>query len=153
MHELYELKDKLLQELEEYGTKELSAGTLDVVDKLSHAVKNLCKIIEMKEDEEEYSGDMMGNRMMGGTSYARGGNRGGSRGGSYRGSYEGRGGSYARGRGSNVRRDSMGRYSSERGYSRDGMEMADQLRDLMEDAPDEAIRKDIERLLRKVEQM
>lgn len=153
MHELYELKDKLLQELEEYGSKELSAGTLDVVDKLSHAVKNLCKIIEMKEDEEEYSGDMMGNRMMGGTSYARGGNRGGSRGGSYRGSYEGRGGSYARGRGSNARRDSMGRYSSERGYSRDGMEMADQLRDLMEDAPDEAIRKDIERLLRKVEQM
>lgn len=151
MHELYELKDKLLQELEEYGTKELSAGTLDVVDKLSHAVKNLCKIIEMKEDEEEYSGDMMGG--MGGTSYARGGNRGGSRGGSYRGSYEGRGGSYARGRGSNARRDSMGRYSSERGYSRDGMEMADQLRDLMEDAPDEAIRKDIERLLHKVEQM
>lgn len=145
MHELYELKDKLLQELEEYGTKELSAGTLDVVDKLSHAVKNLCKIIEMKEDEEEYSGDMMGNRMMDGTSYARGGNRGGSRG--------GRGSSYARGRGSNARRDSMGLYSSERGYSRDGMEMADQLRDLMEDAPDEAIRKDIERLLRKVEQM
>lgn len=31
--------------------------------------------------------------------------------------------------------------------------MADQLRDLMEDAPDETIRKDIERLLRKVEQM
>lgn len=153
MHELYELKDKLLQELEEYGSKELSAGTLDVVDKLSHAVKNLCKIIEMKEDEEEYSGDMMGNRMMGGTSYARSGNRGGSRGGSYRGSYEGRGGSYARGRGSNAKRDSMGRYSSERGYSRDGMEMADQLRDLMEDAPDETIRKDIERLLRKVEQM
>lgn len=141
MHELYELKDKLLHELEEYGTKELSAGTLDVVDKLSHAVKNLCKIIEIKEAEEEYSGDIMG-----GTSYARGGNRGGSRGGSYR-------GSYARGRGSNAKRDSMGRYSSERGYSRDGMEMADQLRDLMEDAPDETIRRDIERLLRKVEQM
>lgn len=151
MHELMELKEKLCKELEEYGTKELSAGTLDVVDKLSHAIKNLDKIIE--NYDEEYSGDMMGNRMMGGTSYARGGNRGGSRGGSYRGSYDGRGGSYARGRGSNARRDSMGRYSSERGYSRDGMEMADQLRDLMEDAPDEAIRKDIERLLRKVEQM
>lgn len=143
MHELYELKDKLLQELEEYGAKELSAGTLDVVDKLSHAVKNLCKIIEMKEDEEEYSGDMMGG--MGGTSYARGGNRGGSRG--------GRGGSYARGRGSNAKRDSMGRYSSERGYSRDGEDLADQLRDLMEEAPDETIRRDMERLLRKVEQM
>jgi hypothetical protein len=47
----------------------------------------------------------------------------------------------------------MGRYSSERGYSRDGQEMADQLRDLMEDAPDESVRRDIERLLRKVEQM
>ena len=150
MHKLYELKEKLLQELEEYGRKELSTGTLDVVDKLSHAIKNICKIIEMKEDEE-YSGDMMGG--MGGTSYARGGNRGGSRGGSYRGSYEGRGGSYARGRGSNARRDSMGRYSSERGYSRDGEDLADQLRDLMEDAPDETIRRDMERLLRKVEQM
>lgn len=151
MHELYELKEKLLQELEEYGRKELSTGTLDVVDKLSHAIKNICKIIEMKEDEE-YSGDIMGG--MGGTSYARGDNRGGSRGGSSnRGSYEGRGGSYARGRGSNARRDSMGRYSSERGYSRDGEDLADQLRDLMEDAPDETIRRDMERLLRKVEQM
>lgn len=152
MHELYELKDRLLQELEEYGRKELSTGTLDVVDKLSHVIKNICKIIEMKEDEE-YSGDMMGG--MGGGSYARGGNRGGSN----RGSYEGRGGSYARGRGSNARRDSMGRYSSERGgsyergYSREGEDLADQLRDLMEDAHDEAIRRDMERLLRKVEQM
>ncbi len=58
-----------------------------------------------------------------------------------------------RGRGRNAKRDSMGRYSSERGYSSDAQEMADQLRDLMEDAPDESVRKDIERLLRKVEQM
>lgn len=142
MHELMELKEKLCKELEEYGKKDISAGTLDVVDKLSHAIKNLDKIIESYEDEG-YSGDMMGNRMMGGTSYARRG-----RGGSYE------GGSYARGgRGRNARRDSMGRYSSERGYSRDAADLADQLRDLMEDAPDETIRKDMERLLRKVEQM
>jgi hypothetical protein len=31
--------------------------------------------------------------------------------------------------------------------------MAYQIRDLMEDAPDESVRRDIERLLRKVEQM
>lgn len=129
MHELHELKEKLLQELEEYGTKELSAGTLDVVDKLAHAIKNICKIIDMKEDEE-YSGDM----------------RGDMRGGMY-------GGSYARGRRGNVKRDSMGRYSRESGYSRDGAELADQLRDLMADAPDEHIRRDMEKLLRKVEQM
>ena len=148
MHELMELKEKLCKELEEYGTKELSAGTLDVVDKLSHAIKNLDKIIEKYEDEE-YSGDMrydMNGRMMrGGVAYARDG----------RGSY--RGGSYARGdgrgRGANARRDSMGRYSSERGYSRDAADLADQLRDLMEDAPDETIRRDMEKLLRKVEQM
>jgi hypothetical protein len=143
MHELMELKEKLCKELEEYGTKELSAGTLDVVDKLSHAIKNLDKIIE--NYDEEYSGDMrydMNGRMMrGGVAYAQDG----------RGSY--RGGSYARGRGTNARRDSMGRYSSERGYSRDAADLADQLRDLMEDAPDETIRKDMERLLRKVEQM
>jgi hypothetical protein len=143
MHELMELKEKLCKELEEYGTKELSAGTLDVVDKLSHAIKNLDKIIE--NYDEEYSGDMrydMNGRMMrGGVAYARDG----------RGSY--RGGSYARGRTGNVRRDSMGRYSSERGYSRDAADLADQLRDLMEDAPDEMIRKDMEKLLRKVEQM
>lgn len=143
MHELYELKEKLCRELEEYGKKDLSAGGLEVVDKLAHTVKNLDKIIENYE-ESEYSGNM-GN--MGG-SYARGGRD--YRGGSYR--YDG-GMSYARGRGRNARRDSMGRYSSERGYSRDAQDMADQLRDLMEDAPDETVRRDIERLVKKVEQM
>lgn len=119
MHELHELKEKLLDELEEYGTKELSAGTLDVVDKLSHAIKNICKIIDMNEDEGQ-SGEM--RPYMGGMSYARG-------------------------RGRNVKRDSMGR------YSRDGADLARQIRDLMDDAPDEHIRRDMERLLRKVEQM
>ena len=46
MEELYELKRKLCDELKEYGHKEMSAGTLDVVDKLAHTVKNLDKIIE-----------------------------------------------------------------------------------------------------------
>lgn len=127
--------------------KELSAGTLDVVDKLSHAIKNLCKIIEMKEEESEYSGDYRGGMMrpyMGGVAYARDG-RDARDGGSYR------GGSYARGR--NAKRDSMGRYSSEIGYSRDGEDLARQIRDLMADAPDEQIRRDMEKLLRKIEQM
>ena len=126
MHELHELKEKLLRELEEYGSKELSAGTLDVVDKLAHAVKNICKIID--EYGDDYSGDM----------------------------HPYMGGSYARGR--NARRDAMGRYSSERGYSRDGYsrdgeDLARQIRDLMAEAPDEHIRRDMEKLLRKVEQM
>lgn len=55
------------------------------------------------------------------------------------------GGSY-RGR-MNARRDSMGRYSG--GYSRSGL--ADELRDLMQEAPDERTRQDIQRLIEKME--
>ena len=151
MHEIYELKMKLLDELGDYAQNgKFSEDDAKNIKNLAGAVDHLCNIL--MDADEEYSGQMGGN--MGGMSYQRGG-QGGNRGGSYRGSYEG--GSYARGngrgRGSNARRDSMGRYSSERGYSRDPQEMAEQLRDLMEDAPDETVRRDIERLLRKVEQM
>lgn len=113
MHEIEKLKKMLCRELEEYGDKgTLSKSELEYVSTLAEIVKDLGKIVEM---DEEYSG----------ASYARRG-RGGSRGGSYEGgSYEYDGsyeGSYARngrGRGSQANRDRMGRYSSERGYSRD----------------------------------
>jgi len=60
MHELHKLKDMLCKELEKYGSKnELTAGTLDVVDKLTHAIKNLDKIID-HDDEGEYSGEYSG---------------------------------------------------------------------------------------------
>lgn len=59
-------------------------------------------------------------------------------------------GSYARGR-RNAPRDSMGRYSGERGYSRAGL--ADELRGLMHDAPDERTRQEIQRLADKLENM
>lgn len=139
MHELYELKEMLCKELEEYGKKgELTTGSLDVVDKLAHTVKNLTKIIEAYDEEGEYSGNYMyeGGQGRGG-SYARGGNRGG--------------GSYARGRGRNARRDSMGRYSSE-GYSRASEEVVDQLRDLMEDVP-ENMKYEVRKLISKMESM
>ena len=130
MHELYELKSMLMQELEEYGKKgEMSAGSLEIVDKLAHAIKNLCKIMEMDDDSGSYAYDD----------------------GSYYGRSRRTGGSYARGRGRNARRDSMGRYSSE-GYSRTG-DMVEQLQELMQDAPDEKIKQDIQRLISKVEQM
>ena len=129
MNELYELKEMLCKELKEFGSKgDMSAGALEVVDKLAHAVKNLDKIIEKYEDEG-YSGHYpyMGNY------------------GSYR-----DGSSYARGR-RNAPRDSMGRYSGERGYSRAGL--ADELRGLMHDAPDERTRQEIQRLADKLENM
>lgn len=144
MHELYELKEKLMDELAEYGSKEMSAGSLEVVDKLTHTIKNLCKIIEDMEGYSEEGGSYEGGRsnMMGG-SYARTGSyaRGGNRGGSPRASY-----ADGRGRGSNAQRDSRGRYSS-------GGSMVDELRELMEDAPDSRTRMEFERFIKKMESM
>lgn len=149
MEELYKLKETLCNELEEYSKKgKMSAGDLDVVDKLSHTIKNIDKIIE-KYDEDEYSGAMgYSNRMS---------DRG-------RGGYSNRGYSndrmmdrtdysMARGRGSNARRDSRGRYAGEYhdGYS--GHDMIAELRELMEDAPDEQTRSEFEKFIRKMEHM
>lgn len=53
----------------------------------------------------------------------------------------------ARGRGSNVRRDSMGRYSREDGYSRAESDFRERLEDAIDSAPDEHKRKKLERIL------
>ena len=93
MHNTDELKEMLCMELDKIADRgELTPQTLDMVEKLSHSVKSLMKIQEM---EEGYSEEGYGERGYG-----------------ERGSY-GSYGSYARGRGRNARRDSMGRYSSE----------------------------------------
>ena len=144
MHELYELKEKLMKELAEYSQVELSTGSLEVIDKLAHAIKNICKICE----------DMEGSSYEGGSSYGRHSYEGSGR--SYDGSYdmsrEGgsnrsyEGSSYRRGRGRYARRDSMGRYAAE------GPELAMELKELMQDAPEES-KQDFMRLIQKVEQM
>lgn len=149
MHKLMELKEMLCKQLEEYSSKEITAGSLEVIDKLSHSIKNLDKIIEAYE--QEYSNDSMDGGSYGG-SYG-----GGSYGGSYRRGRYSSEGSYARGRGRNASRDSMGRYSSERGYSRDGYSMAaddmvEELRGLMQEAPDDKTRQELQQLIRKMEQ-
>ena len=134
MHEIYELKDLLMEELKEYGRKgELTGGSLEIVDKLAHAVKNLCKILESEEEysEASYEGE---------NSYRGGGNRGGSS------------RSYARGR--NARRDSRGRYSREGGYSRaDEMEdMVESIRGMMNELPQE-IQRDAQKFVQKLEEV
>jgi len=127
MHKVYELKDKLCEELEEYGDKKLDAGSLEVIDKLAHTIKNLDKIIEKYEDEDYSSAYDDG--MMGSGNLRR---------------YSG-----ARGRGRNARRDSMGRYSRA-----DGTEMmVSELRDLMNDAPDERTKMEFKKFIQKMEQM
>lgn len=133
MHAIYDLKEMLCKQLEDYGKKgELSAAVLERVDMLAHAVKNLDKIIETME-ESDYSGNMDG-RSYGGRPYRDG-------------SYDG-GRSMARGR--NARRDSMGRYASD-GYSRDDGNMADRIRDMMDEAPDERTRQELQRLATKLD--
>lgn len=128
MHELYNLKEMLCEELSNYGrSKELSPSSLEMIDTLAHACKNVCKIIESK-DEEEYSGR---------NSYY--GNRRYSRDGYY---YDDGGMSTRRGR------DRMGRFTS-----RDASDMVHKLREMMEEAPDEASRREIQRLADKMEQM
>lgn len=139
MYELYELKEKLCRELKQYNEKELTKETLDVIDKLSHATKNLDKIIEKYEEEE-------------GGSYNYGAYDGSYRNsnrGSNRGNYN-NGSSYARGRGRNARRDNMGRYASDNGYSRHSG-VVEELREMMMDAPSEEIRREYEKVISRIE--
>ena len=50
MKELYELKDKLVDELKDFGKMEMTSSNLDKIDKLAHAAKNVCKIIDDTDD-------------------------------------------------------------------------------------------------------
>lgn len=131
-----ELK-KANKELEKKGG-EMSAGDLEVIDKLTHALKSTKTTIAMIEAEED--GYSSTNYRDGGSSY--------------------RGISYARGRRGNVRRDSMGRYSRDsyarggRGYSRDDAkdEMMEHLREMEMSAGDDETRRMVGRWIRQIEQ-
>ena len=136
MHGIYELKERLCDELEEYGKKEdLDVGTLDVVKSLAVTVDKLGKIIERAEESEySYDGGMMRTDGM----YSGRSNRGG------------RSGRYSGAR----RRDRMGRYSGRRnGYSMDNKEIIEDLRELMNDAPDDRTRQEFQSFIQKMETM
>lgn len=99
---MHKLKEMLMEELYEYEEKakkatggKISMQELEKIHKLTDTVKNICKI-DALEDGGGYSEESrwMADGRMYGTSYDDGT-------------------SYARGRGRNARRDSMGRYSSE----------------------------------------
>ena len=143
MHTYYDAKDMLKKELDEIVKKgELSAGSLDTIDKLLNSIKNSCKIIMY----EEYADD--------GYSYADG-------------DMDMANYSYARGRGRNARRDSMGRYSSARdgrmrgrysragGYSYDDGEKEEKiemLRDMMQEVSTDEERRALQKIIRRYEQ-
>lgn len=65
---------------------------------------------------------------------------------------EGYSGRYYDGRSYARRRDSRGRYSS-RGYSMATEDMADELRSLMENAPDEHTKREFKKFIEKIEMM
>lgn len=144
MQKMEELRDMLCEELEKITKKgELSTGSLDVVDKLTHSIKSIDTIMAM--EDAGYSNDS--------------------------------GYSYARGRGRNARRDSMGRYSREsmdergnsyersgrsmnrggsyeRGYSREDAkeELAMELKEIKMDTKDPEVSQMIHRWIKQLEQ-
>jgi hypothetical protein len=132
MKDLETLCDVLSEQLSDITRKVknngMSSGDLDTLEKITHSLASVKKIMAFMEDEEEYSGYDGGM---------------GSYRGSYRRSYSRNGGSYAR------KRDRMGRYSGERGYSRN--DLADKMRELMEDAPDDRTRQEMMRMVEKIE--
>ena len=140
MHKLYELKEKLMSELEDYSENgKFSKEDVESIKYIASSIDHLCNIME--------SGDEYSMRM----SYDDGGMMG-------RGSYD-RGGSYARGRsrgGSRGGRTGANQYGSYDmgGYSRGDREsIVSELRTLMEDAPDEKTRSEFRRFIQKMEQM
>ena len=129
MDKLHELKDQLIDEIIEYADKgRKSKDDAMTLKALTGSVDHLCNIIDGMENE--YSGTY--DTGMSG-SYNRSYNRG-------RGSYN-----------RSYKRDSRGRYSSD-GYSRDGG-MVEELRELMQDAPDERTRTEFQRFITKIESM
>ena len=126
MHDLHELKEKLLKELEEYGgNAKFSKEDVETIKYMASAIDHICNIAE--GDEEGYSGRYP--YWMGGA-YADG-NMGGN---------------------GRSNRSMRGGRSYRRGYSRDGG-MVEELRELMQDAPDERTRQEFQRFISKLESM
>lgn len=147
---LHKLCEALVEELEEYSRKieksdGMSAGDLEAVDKLSHALKSIKTTIAMMESDDEGGNSYRGgnsNRYMPwyGVSYegGRGGQGGDS---SNRGSM-----SYARrGRANNP--TGRNQYSRDGGYSYAEEEFEMALQEAMNAAPDEHVREKLKRIL------
>lgn len=127
MEYMYELKEKLCRELEEVARKpEMGAGDLELIHKLTDTIKNIDKIDALEGDGYSRDGDW---EMEG------------------RGRYN-RGSSYAR------RRDSRGRYTSDRRYSRDDAKthMIEQMEQMMNGTQNEREREIIRRAMEQLEQ-
>ena len=130
IEDLHELCETISREIGEANEKirkaggKLSGEDLTYLDKLTHTLKSLKTTIAMVEAEDGESG-RYSMPHYGNYNY---------------------GGSYRRGR------DSMGRYTSRRGYSYDDG-MIEELRSLMESAPDERTKSEFRQFIAKMEKM
>ena len=126
MKHLEKLKEALCEELDKFGKSgDITVNSLEKIHKLTDTIKNIDKIMALESEEGGYSEGYMDDGMMHGNSYARGRR-------------------YAK-------RDSMGRYSRD-GYSRAADEQIEMLEGMMDSAPNEQIKKEIEKLIYKMEQ-
>ena len=144
---LHKLCEALMEEMEEYSKKieksdGMSAGDLEAVDKLSHALKSIKTTIAMMEADDEGGNSFRGgnsNRYMpwyGGVSYEGGrSNRGGMS-------------SARRGRANNP--TGRNQYSREGGYSYAEEEFEHALEEALNAAPDERIREKLQRIMNEV---
>ena len=133
LKELKELKETIGNEIAQANKEikkaggDLNTGDIEMIDKLTHSMKSLVTTCAMLEAEEDgYSGDYMPTRTYYGNYDRRGGRNG----------YSGNYGGYAR---------TESRYSRN-GYSHAG-NWGDQLRMMMDEAPDEQTRMDIKKLM------
>lgn len=129
MKALYDLKEKLQDELEEIAHKpEMGAGDLDLVHKLTDTIKNIDKICMLEEGGHSHMDEGGRNSYDDGNSYRK---------------------HYVRGHYSREN----GRGYSRGGYSRDGGkdQMMDQLEDMLNDAGSEKERQAIQRCISQLE--
>lgn len=148
MKELYEAKETVGNEIGDLNKKirnnggKITGADVDMLDKLTHSMKSLATTCAMLEAEEEgYSGHYMpmpygysrnGNGYSGnGNGYSRNGN-----------GYSGNGGGYSR----RYSRESRDGY----GYSGAG-DMTERLRQMMDEAPDDLTRREIQKLMERME--
>jgi hypothetical protein len=144
LKEVYDLKETVGHKIAQANKKikanggDIANDDVEIIDKLTHSLKSLvttCAMLEAEEDDG-YSGRYMPTWNPGVT-YRRDGNSYDNRDG-----YSGNRGGYSRNRYSRENRN---------GYSRTG-EMSDQLRQMMEEAPDDMTRMEIKKLMDKMDQ-
>lgn len=142
MRYMEELKEMLCEELDKIASKgELTAGSLDTVQKLTHSLKSIETIMAMEGygdsyDDMSYEGSYRSYEGGSNRSYERGGNRSG-RGRDSMGRYTR---SYARG----------GRGRSRRMYSGDDVEM--KITELMNEVEEPQVRQALQKALDKMEE-